>query len=63
VLESVASRVAWSSAEELVVIRRMPLDRRHDAKIDHPQLRRLLKGRYWLLREPIERAETTVRAP
>lgn len=61
--ESVALRVAWSGAEELVVVRRLPLDRRHDAKIDHPQLQRLLDGKHWLLRESIERAQTTVRAP
>jgi len=63
VRESVVSGVAWSGADELVVVRRMPLDRRHGAKIDHPQLLRLLEARHWLLREPIERADTTVRAP
>lgn len=30
--------------EELVVIGRMPLDGRHNAKIDYPKLRKLLKG-------------------
>lgn len=61
--ESVASSVAWSGADGLVVVGRMPLDRRHAAKIDHPQLQRLLDGKHWLAREPIERAKPTVRAP
>lgn len=63
VLGSLASRVAWSGADEVVVIRRMPLDRRHNAKIDHPQLHRLLERKHWLLREPIERAASNAVVP
>lgn len=47
---------AWAGAEELVAIRRFPLDRRHNAKIDYPALRRMLDERRWMLRVPINDA-------
>jgi acyl-CoA synthetase (AMP-forming)/AMP-acid ligase II len=59
VRSAVSQAAAWAGAQELVAVRRMPLDRRHDAKIDHPQLQRLLDGKRWLWREPIARAWRT----
>jgi len=46
----------WVGADELVAIRRFPLDRRHNAKIDYPALRRMLDERRWMLRVPINDA-------
>jgi len=35
-------RVAWACIDEVRVIRRIPVDKRHNAKVDYPALRRLL---------------------
>jgi acyl-CoA synthetase (AMP-forming)/AMP-acid ligase II len=55
-LMSIACSIAWAGADELVAIRRFPLDRRHNAKIDYPALRRMLDERRWMLRAPIAEA-------
>jgi len=46
----------WAGVDELVAIRRFPLDRRHNAKIDYPALQRMLDERRWMLRVPINDA-------
>lgn len=35
----------WARLDQVVPVRRLPLDRRHNAKIDYPALRRLLRHR------------------
>ena len=49
-LLAIARAVQWAAADEVVAIRRMPLDHRHNAKVDHPRLRRMLDARRWLKR-------------
>lgn len=62
-LISIGRSLTSVAVDELVVIRRLPLDRRHNAKIDHPRLRRMLDERQWALRVPISRSEApTTRA-
>lgn len=52
-LVSIGRSLTWAAADELVVMRRFPLDRRHDAKIDHRRLRRMLDDKRWSLRVPL----------
>jgi acyl-CoA synthetase (AMP-forming)/AMP-acid ligase II len=61
-LISIGRSMTSAGADELVVIRRLPLDRRHNAKIDHPRLRRMLDERQWALRVPITKTEAPTRA-
>lgn len=43
-LQTLQSRLGWAQIDQTVVMR-IPLDRRHNAKIDYPALQRLLAGR------------------
>jgi acyl-CoA synthetase (AMP-forming)/AMP-acid ligase II len=51
--EHLAARVAWCGADEVVLMRRIPTDRRHLAKIDVPALREALARGRWLERIPL----------
>jgi len=42
--------IAEHGIDRIVSVRRIPVDRRHDAKIDYPALHRLLEGRWYRLR-------------
>ncbi len=42
--------IADKQIDRIVTVRRIPMDRRHDAKIDYPALRRLLEDRWTRLR-------------
>ena len=59
---AIGRSLTWAAADELVVIRRFPLDRRHNAKIDYPRLRRMLGKRRWALRVPITKTGAPTRA-
>jgi acyl-CoA synthetase (AMP-forming)/AMP-acid ligase II len=37
------SDLAWASIDRIIRIKKLPVDKRHNAKIDYPELRRLLK--------------------
>jgi acyl-CoA synthetase (AMP-forming)/AMP-acid ligase II len=41
-----ANCVARHSIDRIVTVRRIPLDKRHDAKVDYPALSKLLEGRW-----------------
>jgi acyl-CoA synthetase (AMP-forming)/AMP-acid ligase II len=43
VRETLASRLSWARIDDIVLVRRIPVDRRHNAKVDYPALRRLLR--------------------
>jgi olefin beta-lactone synthetase len=60
-LISIGRGLTSAGADELVVIRRFPLDRRHNTKIDHPRLRRMLDERQWALRVPITKTDAPTR--
>jgi acyl-CoA synthetase (AMP-forming)/AMP-acid ligase II len=47
---SAAKCVADNHIDSIVTVRRIPMDKRHDAKIDYPTLERLLDGRWTRLR-------------
>ena len=53
-LKAIGPCSAWAGADEIVAIRGFPLDRRHNAKIDYPRLRRMLDERRWMVRVPIQ---------
>ena len=53
ILATIGRDMEWAGADQLVVIRRFPMDRRHNAKIDYPQLRRMLDEERWRVRVPI----------
>ncbi len=38
--------VADKQIDRIVTVRRIPMDRRHDSKVDYPALKRLLEGRF-----------------
>ena len=40
-----ARRVADKHIDRIVTVRKIPMDRRHDSKVDYPALKRLLEGR------------------
>ena len=40
----VRDRLAWAKIDEVKLLTRIPLDARHNAKIDYPALRQLLDG-------------------
>jgi acyl-CoA synthetase (AMP-forming)/AMP-acid ligase II len=40
--------IAENAIDRIIIVRRIPVDRRHDAKVDYPALERMLDG--WLLR-------------
>lgn len=39
------SKFAWAHIEQVLVLPRIPVDRRHNAKVDYPELDRMLKRR------------------
>ena len=41
-LEQVRGATAWAHVAEVRYIRALPMDQRHNAKIDYPALRRML---------------------
>lgn len=41
-IDALADRVGWANLDAVRVLPRMPVDRRHNAKVDYPALRRLL---------------------
>ncbi|HZP84774.1 MAG TPA: hypothetical protein VFB21_24275 [Chthonomonadaceae bacterium] len=43
-LSELKETLAWACLSEIRVFPRIPVDRRHNAKIDYPALRRLLSG-------------------
>ncbi len=45
-LRELAGQMPWAGIEQVVSLRRLPLDRRHNAKIDYPALRRWLARRF-----------------
>jgi len=51
----IAELVPWSGADEVILVDHLPMDRRHNAKIDHRALRVLLRDRRWRLRMPVAR--------
>jgi acyl-CoA synthetase (AMP-forming)/AMP-acid ligase II len=55
----IAESVPWSGADDVVLVDHLPMDRRHNAKIDHRALRELLRDRRWRLRMPIVRRVAT----
>ena len=36
------TRLAWARLADVLAVRRIPVDRRHNAKVDYPALRRML---------------------
>ena len=46
-LQRLAARVAWCGADEIVLMQRIPTDRRHLAKVDVPALREALARGRW----------------
>jgi len=42
-LDLLKSKLAWAHIERLLVLPRIPVDRRHNAKVDYPGLDRILK--------------------
>ncbi len=51
VRESLGQRLAWAKLADVRVVRRVPVDRRHNAKVNYPALRRLLAGAGTLKRD------------
>jgi hypothetical protein len=43
-LELQKSKLAWAHIDRLLVLPRIPVDRRHNGKVDYPGLDRILKG-------------------
>lgn len=56
-LAAIGRAMAWAGADQVVAIRRFPMDRRHNAKIDYPRLQRMLDEERWWMRVPM--TETT----
>ncbi|KPK52555.1 MAG: hypothetical protein AMS22_08920 [Thiotrichales bacterium SG8_50] len=46
----ILERIPWCSVDEVVRVRRIPLDRRHNAKVNLPSLVELLDKQRWLAR-------------
>jgi olefin beta-lactone synthetase len=42
-LEGLRTALAWANLDEVRVCRRIPVDKRHNAKIDYPSLYRMLE--------------------
>lgn len=49
-IAELASRVAWCHPHELVMVKRIPMDRRHHSKVSYPELLHLLDRKKWLAR-------------
>jgi acyl-CoA synthetase (AMP-forming)/AMP-acid ligase II len=41
------TRLAWARLQEVIAVDQLPMDKRHNAKIDYPALRRMLAARYF----------------
>ena len=41
------ARLAWAGLKDVIVVEQLPMDKRHNAKIDYPALRKLLAARYF----------------
>jgi len=41
--ETLRARLSWARLDDVLLVRRIPVDSRHNAKIDYPALRRLLR--------------------
>jgi len=46
----ILARIPWCSVNEVVRVRRIPLDRRHNAKVNLPSLLEMLDERRWMTR-------------
>ncbi|HVO84882.1 MAG TPA: AMP-binding protein [Syntrophobacteria bacterium] len=44
-LNGLHARLSWAQVDEIEILRRIPVDRRHNAKIDYPALRRMVGSR------------------
>ena len=42
---AVPDALAWARLDEVVTLRKLPMDRRHNSKVDYPELRRQLARR------------------
>ena len=42
-LERLKSKLAWAHIERLLVLPHIPVDRRHNSKVDYPGLARMMK--------------------
>jgi hypothetical protein len=42
-LDRLAETLSWAALDEIRILPRMPVDKRHNAKIDYPSLRRLFE--------------------
>jgi hypothetical protein len=51
--QAVAKLIPWAKIESLVIARHIPVDRRHNAKIDYPALLRQLDEEKWITRVAI----------
>jgi acyl-CoA synthetase (AMP-forming)/AMP-acid ligase II len=51
-LKRLASGLAWAHIERVLILARIPVDRRHNAKVDYPQLDRILKRRGRMIPQP-----------
>jgi len=58
------SRLAWAQIERVLVLPRIPVDRRHNAKVDYPGLDRILKRQplRYLLNHARQRAQASLAA-
>jgi olefin beta-lactone synthetase len=58
------SRLAWAQIERVLVLPRIPVDRRHNAKVDYPALDRILKRQTlrYLLNQARQRAQASLAA-
>ena len=41
--DELARRLAWAHIADIIVVPRIPVDRRHNAKVDYPALRRMVE--------------------
>ena len=57
---SAATCIADNHIDSIVTVRRIPMDKRHDAKIDYPTLERLLDGRWARFRLDLVETVSTV---
>jgi hypothetical protein len=51
--QAIAKLIPWAKIESLVIARHIPVDRRHNAKIDYPALLRQLNKQKWITRVAI----------
>jgi hypothetical protein len=41
-LEALKNRIAWAHIDEIRILKHLPVDKRHNAKIDYPALHQLI---------------------